>query len=109
MHIPVEAFIQVSQEGSSIDSIIAMIHSVAEHNKQLCFFTCVRSGFSAAVHSWDFFFFNLLLKVEVGYEDVPVFSFLALPFLAACHTENRCWSSRVIHLVWCVDVGEASL
>lgn len=107
MHIPVEAFIQVSQEGSSIDSIIAMIHSFAEHNKQL-FLMCVRSEFSAAVHSWDFFF-NLLLKVEVGYEDVPVFSFLALPFLAACHTENRCWSSRVIHLVWCVDVGEASL
>lgn len=89
-----------------------MIRSVAEHNKQLCFFTCVRSSFSAAaaVHSWGFlhFFFTCFWRWR-WYEDVPVFSFMALPFLAACQMENRHRSSRAIHLVWRVDVGESSI
>lgn len=77
------------KEAAYHDSIIAMIHSVAEHNKQLCFLHVWGLGsLQLQLCTAGAFFLNLLLKVEVGYEDVPVFSFLALPFLAACHTEN---------------------
>lgn len=54
------------------------------------------------------FFFTCFWRWR-WYEDVPVFSLMALPFLAACQTENRHRSSRAIHLVWRVDVGESSI
>lgn len=66
-----------------------MIHSVAELEQQLCFFffffyVCeVWVLCSCSSAQLGLFFLNLLLKVEVGCEDVPVFSVFALQFLGA--------------------------
>lgn len=67
------AFIQISQEGRIMKTLIGVIHSSVKHNTQLCFHIGVRPQSSAAatVHSC----FSLPVrfrKLSWGYEDVPV-------------------------------------
>lgn len=67
---PMAAFTQICQEGRIMRTLIGMIHSHAEHNKQLCF-PSLSEAAAATVHSC----FSLPVRfrrLSRGYEDVPV-------------------------------------
>lgn len=107
-----ETFIQICQEGKIMRTLIGMIHSSAEHNKQLCFHIWVRLGSSAAatVHSCfslpvRFWRLRRDMKMFLLFRHVALACWL-LCSLAACHPTNYCQRNCVMpYSVWCVDGG----